>query len=158
MGRKNCDVLASHMSVSVASTAQREAAAIDGNSHRVLLVDDDEPFRDAPAQQLADLRRFVVEAESGTAALALLERGEPVDIIVSDLSMPSIDGLSLIRAAQDRRPYLPAILLTGYAGESAALATGLRIRGTFNLLCKPVNGAELAEAIETLLAENGHPR
>ena len=43
-----------------------------------------------------------------------------------------MDGILLIRAAQDRRPYLPAILLTGYAGEFAALATGLRIRGSLS--------------------------
>jgi CheY-like chemotaxis protein len=59
--------------------------------------------------------------------------------------------VSLIRAAQIRKPRLPAILLTGYAGETAALAVGRGLDGSFSLLRKPVTGDHLADRIATLL-------
>jgi CheY-like chemotaxis protein len=81
----------------------------------------------------------------------LLDAGEPVDLLVSDLAMPGMDGLTLIRAAQSRRPALPAILLTGYAGAAASLAIGDTLRGTFSLLRKPISGSQLVDQVATLL-------
>jgi CheY-like chemotaxis protein len=75
-----------------------------------------------------------------------------VDIIVSDLTMPVMDGVTLIRLAQERRPDLPAVLLTGYAGDGAALAVGSAVSGTFSLLRKPVSGVQLVDRINALLA------
>jgi DNA-binding NtrC family response regulator len=80
-----------------------------------------------------------------------LDARERVDIVVSDLTMASMDGLALIRAAQERRPGLPAVLLTGYAGDGAALAVGGAISGTFSLLRKPVSGTQLVDRIRALL-------
>ena len=90
---------------------------------RVLLVDDDAFVREVLAEELRG-EYNVLAAASGSEALALLTAGEAVDAVVTDLSMPGIDGLALIRAVQLRRPGLPALLLTGYAGDSAALAVG----------------------------------
>ena len=84
------------------------------------------------AEQLIDRGYDVIEAEGGRRALALLDAGCSVDLIISDLSMPGMDGVSLIRAAQIRKPRLPAILLTGYAGETAALAVGRELNGSFS--------------------------
>jgi CheY-like chemotaxis protein len=66
--------------------------------------------------------------------------------------MPGLDGLTLIRMAQEQRPGLPAVLLTGYAGDGAALAIGATLSGPFSLLRKPVTGAQLADRINALLA------
>ena len=84
--------------------------------------------------------------------MALLAQGERVDIIVSDLTMPVMDGLAVIHAAQERRPGLPAVLLTGYAADEAALAVGGAISGSFSLLRKPVSGMQLVDRITALLA------
>ncbi|MBI0538652.1 response regulator [Roseomonas sp. KE2513] len=75
----------------------------------------------ALAGTLEERGYHVLQAGSGPAALALLEGGEAVDLLVSDFSMPGMDGVALIREAQRRRPRLPAILLTGYAGDAATL-------------------------------------
>ena len=80
----------------------------------------------------------MLTASNGAEAMALLGPGETIDILVTDLSMPGMDGLALIRAAQVRRPGLPAVLLTGYAGDGAALAMGGAVSGSFSLLRKPV--------------------
>jgi CheY-like chemotaxis protein len=61
-------------------------------------------------------------------------------------------GLAVIREAQTRRPGLPAVLLTGYAGEAAHLAVSGAPPAAFSLLRKPVSAAQLVDRIEMLLA------
>jgi CheY-like chemotaxis protein len=68
-----------------------------------------------------------------------------------DLSMPDMDGVTLIREAQRRRPGLPAILLTGYATNAAEIALGGAVSGAFSLLRKPIHGQHLAERVTELL-------
>jgi len=119
---------------------------------RVLLVDDEAVVRAVLAEQLADEGYDVLAAASGTEALALLAAGEAVDALVTDLTMPGADGLAVIRAAQERDPGLPAVLLTGYAGDGAALAVGGAVSGSFSLLRKPVTGVQLIDRVRALLA------
>ena len=61
------------------------------------------------------------------------------------------DELNPIRAVQTLRPGLPAILLTGYAGDGAALAVGGVVDGAFSLLRKPASSLQLIDRLETLL-------
>ena len=119
---------------------------------RVLLVDDEDVVRDVLAEQLEMAGYGVIAAASGTEALALLSAGEAVDALVTDLTMPGVGGLAVIRAAQERHPGLPAVLLTGYAGDGTALAVGGAISGSFSLLRKPVTGVQLIDRIRALLA------
>jgi PAS domain S-box-containing protein len=135
-----------------AKTGADVATAAGFNKPCVLLVDDDAIVRDVLVLSLEDSGYTVVAAESGAAALVRLASGERVDIIVSDLTMPGMDGLALIRSAQEWRPGLPAVLLTGYAGDGATLAVGGAISGTFSLLRKPVSGTQLVDRINALLA------
>jgi PAS domain S-box-containing protein len=126
-----------------------------GFLHRLLVVDDDQAVREALTEQLVELGYEVIQAENGAVALALLDAESVVDLVVCDLSMPGMNGLALIRAAQGRRPNLPAILLTGYAGDAEALAFGLKpATGPISLLRKPVMAAELGTEIEALLTLN----
>ena len=77
-------------------------------------------------------------------AVALLEAGETVDALVTDLSMPQMDGVTTIQEARAVRPRLLCFLLTGYAGERGALEAG----NTFTMICKPVSAQVLAARIE----------
>jgi len=119
---------------------------------RVLLVDDQESVRDILAAQLRDAGFDVVSATGGEQALAMIAGGLAVDALVSDLSMPRIDGLAVIAAAQRHLPRLPAILLTGYAGDDAYMAVSGALRGSFSLLRKPVDDGHLIDRLSTLLA------
>jgi CheY-like chemotaxis protein len=98
----------------------------------------------------------VEQAADGAAALTRLDdRGAVAfDLLVADLAMPGLDGVAVIREARRRRPGLPAILLTGYAGDAAALAVGgaLDYGGAFALLRKPITGAGLADQVAALLS------
>jgi len=134
--------------------AEDTAASVSGASTaraRVLLVDDEAMVREVIAEHLEDAGYDVLTAANGTDALDLLGSGETADILVTDLSMPGMDGFALIRAVRERRPGLPAVLLTGYAGDGAALATGGD--GAFTLLRKPVSGLQLLDRVRALLAE-----
>jgi CheY-like chemotaxis protein len=121
-------------------------------SARLLVVDDEDLVREMLAEHLEDAGFGVMAVASATEALALLAAGEAVDALVTDLSMPGMDGVTLIRAAQERRPGLPAVLLTGYAGDGAALAVGGAVTGAFSLLRKPIHIHELVDRIQALLA------
>nr|WP_294560243.1 PAS domain-containing protein [uncultured Rhodopila sp.] len=131
-----------------AAPADAEAAG----RARVLLVDDEDAVREVLALQLEDCGFSVLAAASGVEVLALLAAGETAEILVTDLSMPGMDGLAVIRAVQERLPGLPALLLTGYAGDGAALALGGAVSGAFSLLRKPVTAATLADRLDSLLA------
>ena len=122
---------------------------------RVLVVDDEDMVRETLAQNLEFEGFGVLTAANGTEALSLLAAGEAVDAIVTDLSMPGMDGLALIRAAQARRPGLPAVLLTGYAGDDTALAAS---GGAFSLLRKPANFHDVLDTVQSLLAGTNQVR
>ncbi|CAH2599157.1 Histidine kinase [Rhodovastum atsumiense] len=121
-------------------------------ARRVLVVDDEDVVRETLAVGLEDAGFVVLTAQGGVEALALLEAGEEVDTLISDLSMPGLSGIALIREAQARHPGLPAVLLTGYMGESAQLAMGGAMNGPFSMLRKPVTVSQIAEKVAALLA------
>ncbi len=118
---------------------------------RLLLVDDEAMVRNILAEEMEAAGYGMLAAASGEAALALLAAGEPVDLLITDLSMPGMDGLALIREVRLRRAGLPAILLTGHATNAAEIAVGGALSGTLSLLRKPVRGIHLAERVAALL-------
>jgi PAS domain S-box-containing protein len=137
-----------------AAALPRIESPVDGDRardpSRVLVVDDDPLVREVLARQLRAAGFDVLRAESGIEALALLAAGEHIDVLLTDLSMPGLDGLAVIREAQSRIPGLPAVLLTGYAGDIAALAASAPDR-SFALLRKPVSGRVLADRLRVVL-------
>jgi CheY-like chemotaxis protein len=118
---------------------------------RILLVDDEEVVRTIIAEGLRNAGYSVLAAAGGREALALLDAGDGADLLISDLSMPDMDGLTVVREVQRRRPGLPAILLTGFATNAAEAVLGGAMGGAFSLLRKPVNTQELAERATMLL-------
>jgi signal transduction histidine kinase/CheY-like chemotaxis protein len=124
----------------------------DSTSRHILLVDDEVMVRETLAMSLEDAGYAVMVASDGAEALDLLRSTAVVDVLVTDLSMPGLDGLAVIRQAQHQRAGLPAVLLTGYAGHGAELAVGGLVSGAFSLVRKPVTAAQLADRIEALLA------
>ena len=131
-----------------------DANRVASPTARVLIVDDDVLVRELLATEFEEFGYEVIVAHSGDEALAVLSAGERVDALLTDLSMPEMDGLALIRAAQAQRPKLPAVLLTGYAGDGTALAVTGAMSGSFTLLRKPISGEELAQRLAALLEKN----
>lgn len=116
---------------------------------RLLLVDDEAPFRAAAAQALARRGYEVEQAESGEAALRRLREALP-DLILLDLRMEGMDGIMTLREIRDLAPELPVVILTGHGRFDDALA-GIRL-DIVDFVQKPVDLEQLAARIPRLLA------
>jgi CheY-like chemotaxis protein len=81
---------------------------------RLLIIDDDPACRTTVGWLLRKLGHTVAEAESGSAGLALL-RQQPVDLVMTDLTMPGLTGWAVARLVKAMRPRLPVVLVTGDA-------------------------------------------
>jgi CheY-like chemotaxis protein len=122
------------------------------NKGRILIVDDDESVRETLADLLEILGYRPLQAADAREALIILHRDADVDVLVTDLTMPGMDGITLIRYARELRHNLPAILLTGYAEQVASSAT---IAGdAFHVLHKPVESGRLIEQLELLVTKS----
>jgi len=95
-------------------TAATHAAAKD-RKVTILMVDDDALIAMSTVDMLADLGHDVIEANSGARALEVLRSDRAVDLLITDYSMPKMNGAQLASAARELRPGLPILLATGYA-------------------------------------------
>ena len=118
---------------------------------RLMVVDDEMLIREIIAESLRSSGYQVVSAGSASEALALLEAGEQVALVITDLSMPGMDGVALIGELQRRRPNLPAILLTGFASRAGGLSRELRSNDRFSVMLKPVDPDQLADRISVMI-------
>jgi CheY-like chemotaxis protein len=116
----------------------------------VLLVDDDEIVRVTVASMMEDLGYTIIEASSGAEALAILERGEKIDLLFTDVVMPgSLNGRQLADRARSRDPNLKVLFTSGYT-ENAIVHHGRLDAGT-ELLSKPYNRDQLAAKLRRVL-------
>lgn len=110
---------------------------------RVLVVEDDTAVRTLLAWRLRRQGCTVEEAEDGVEALSLIERSIP-DVVVTDMAMPRLDGLGLLKAIREKDPDLPVIILTGHGSLENAIQA-LREGGLFDYLMKPLSDVTLLE-------------
>ena len=110
---------------------------------RVLVVDDDPEVRHVTASFVRRFGYRETEAESGAAAVAILER-EDFDLVVADLAMPGMSGVDLANLVRSRWPDLPVLILTGHADA-------IEIPEDLPVLAKPFQSAELARRLSALL-------
>jgi DNA-binding NtrC family response regulator len=116
---------------------------------RILIVDDNEFVRETLADLLEIAGFCPVQAGDAADALIILQKEPVIDALVTDLTMPGADGITLIRQAREIKLNLPAILLTGYAEQVTSVAM---IAGSnFHVLRKPVESERLIGKIELLL-------
>jgi two-component system NtrC family sensor kinase len=114
----------------------------------LLLVDDERDFLESLARRLS-LRNFTVHtAESGTAALELLDR-EPIDVAILDVRMPGMDGVATLKELKRRHPEVEVLMLTGHADLDGPLR-GLQ-SGFYDYLTKPVDIERLISKIQSAL-------
>jgi PAS domain S-box-containing protein len=86
-----------------------------GGTERILYVEDDDRLRELMSGALRRLDYTVVDAASASEALSLADSGAPVDILVSDVAMPGMDGRELASALRSSRPELRVVFTSGYA-------------------------------------------
>jgi two-component system, OmpR family, response regulator len=113
-------------------------------STTVLLAEDDTPSREIFHTVLDEAGYHVLDAADGKTALALLSN-EPVDLLLTDVTMPGMSGIQLLERAKLLRPDLRAIVMTGH-DVSEAVIGALRNRAC-EFLSKPFDASELVEAV-----------
>lgn len=138
----------------VALAATPHAGLIEARSGRavVLIVDDDDAVRAITADILAGLGYTVLQASGGEEALALLDNDGTIDVLLTDVVMPGMNGPALARRVRSSRPQLPIIFISGYAEPEEIVGEQLG-----RLVRKPFIGNDLRKQIEEAIDEARAP-
>ena len=110
------------------------------DSYRILIVDDDLDILANLSDILSELGYDIITAASGQQALEKLDEvdeGQRLDLCLLDFKMPGMDGVELLEKIHERRPEVPAIMVTAYAGEDGDRRA--MEAGTWKVMRKPVD-------------------
>jgi two-component system NtrC family sensor kinase len=122
-----------------------------GKQEIVLVVEDDADVRAYVVETLSALNYSVREAANAAAALSILDDSGPVDLLLTDVVMPGMNGRNLAEAAKLRRPGLKVLYMTGYS-RNAIVHQG-RLDAGVSLMQKPFSQNVLAMRVRTMLEE-----
>jgi len=132
------------------AVAPTRTTPISGGRPRILVVDDEASIRDLLAKTLALAEYDVDVSPDGRSALERM-RMYPYDLLIADLKMPGMDGLTVIREAKRFNADLPVIIITGFSTESSAIeAVNLGVAG---YLTKPFRVPQVLAAAARALGE-----
>jgi len=115
----------------------------------VLVVEDEPVIRNLIIEVLQDLGYRALEASDGPAGLKILQSRQRIDLLVTDVGLPGINGRQLADAARETRPELKVLFITGYA-ENATLANGFLDPG-MEIFTKPFAVEALATRIRSMI-------
>jgi two-component system cell cycle sensor histidine kinase/response regulator CckA len=136
--------------LTAAEEAMRTASDLTGQG-TILLVEDEEGLRALNARGLATRGYTVLEAGNGVEAMDVLERqGGKVDLVVSDVVMPEMDGPTLLRELRKKNPDIKIIFVSGYAED--AFQKHLPDPDQYNFLAKPFTLKQLVEKVKDTMA------
>jgi two-component system, cell cycle sensor histidine kinase and response regulator CckA len=145
--------------LAAAGEVKRAASAAGGTSidltgeGTILLVEDEEGLRALNARGLTSRGYTVLEAGNGVEAIELLEKSQkPVDLVVSDVVMPEMDGPTLARELRTRNPGLKIIFVSGYAEDAFQKNLPDGEQGQYGFLPKPFTLKQLVAAVKKTLA------
>ena len=128
---------------------ERAAKDLTGKG-TILVVEDEAPVRMFACRALSNKGYKVLEADSGEAGLEILQTSEePIDLLISDVIMPTMDGPTLVKEARKDFPDLPVIFVSGYAEDM--FRKNLEAE-EFQFLPKPFSLNDLAEKVKTMLS------
>jgi two-component system cell cycle sensor histidine kinase/response regulator CckA len=127
------------------------AASADLTGHGIiLLVEDEEGLRALNARGLSSRGYTVLEAGNGVEAIEVIEAEGHVDLVVSDVVMPEMDGPSLLKELRRRDPTVKIIFVSGYAEE--AFSKNLPSNEQYAFLAKPFTLKQLVAAVKETMA------
>ncbi len=117
----------------------------------VLVIEDEPVVRSLVVEVLSDLGCQAIEAADGPSGLQMLMSPQPIDLLVTDIGLPGLNGRQLADAARTRRPGLKVLLMTGYA-ENANFGDGVLGDG-MDLITKPFAMDDLAQRLRGMLGD-----
>lgn len=123
---------------------------------KVLLVDDEDKFREALAKRL-NLRGYeTLDADNGDTAFKIIRNDRDIDVVLLDRSMPGMSGEQTLKAIKEIRPEVQVVMVTGHGDLDSAKEAGKL--DAFSFLQKPVELERLIEVIEEARTETGHAK
>jgi CheY-like chemotaxis protein len=126
-----------------------DASAPAGSGEVVLVIEDDAAVRLLVMQVLEELGYRGIETADGRQAVPILESSRHIDLLISDVGLPGLNGRQLAEIARERRPDLPILFMTGYAKQAADQATFLE--GGMQIISKPFAIEQLGLRIGEIL-------
>ena len=139
--------------LAAADQVKRAATADLTGEGTILLVEDEEGLRALNARGLASRGYTVLEAGNGVEAIDVLEKSDGrVDLVVSDVVMPEMDGPTLARELRSRNPGLKIIFVSGYAEDAFQKHLPESEKGQYGFLPKPFTLKQLVAAVKETLA------
>ncbi|HFQ81048.1 MAG TPA: sigma-54-dependent Fis family transcriptional regulator [Desulfobacterales bacterium] len=120
----------------------------DKEDKKILIVEDERETRISMFEFLNDKGYQVMVAENGHMALDMLDN-TPVDLVISDIRMPEMSGLELLRRLRIKDPALPVIIVTGFAGVDTAVEA--MKRGAYDYVLKPFPEEVIGETVRQAL-------
>ncbi|HZP81083.1 MAG TPA: response regulator [Chthonomonadaceae bacterium] len=126
-----------------------EAATLDESTHTLLVVDDEPLITDLFRQFMTKRGYRVLTATSGQQALATVEAEESIALVITDMTMPEMNGLEIANRLAQLRPRLPVLIATGHNTEDALANLPPNVVG---IVQKPFQNKLLAERIHEILA------
>jgi CheY-like chemotaxis protein len=121
---------------------------------RILVIDDQEPIRRITRRALENEGHEVLDASDGEEGMALLDRAEtPVDVVITDIFMPGMDGIQTLREIRKRFPAIKVIAMSG--GDSSGLLDlreDAELLGAVKSLHKPFTAREIVDVVRTALS------
>jgi PAS domain S-box-containing protein len=117
-------------------------------SETVLVVEDEAVVRSLVVEVLSELGYQVIEAHDGPSGLAILQTSRQIDLLVTDIGLPGLNGRQVADAGRQLRPELKVLFMTGYA-ENAALASGFLEPG-MQMITKPFTMESLAARVKQI--------
>ncbi len=135
-----------------AAAESARAAVDDTGIGTVLLVEDEDAVRLFGARALRNKGYKVLEARSGEAALEIIgSHGEPIDLLITDVVMPRMDGPTLIKEVRSKQPNMKVIFISGYAED--AFRRRLDENAEIHFLPKPFSLKQLAGKVKEVMRE-----
>jgi DNA-binding NtrC family response regulator len=113
----------------------------------ILIVEDEEVYRELLARILTKAGYDVVQAADGFRALSIMEKSK-IDLVISDIFMPGMNGYSLVARLRAKWPSMPVILTTGFLSEETAKNM---MNGSVDFIPKPIDPEKLIELIHRQL-------
>jgi CheY-like chemotaxis protein len=117
----------------------------------ILVVEDEPIVRMLVVDFLSELGYAILEAKDANVALPILRSDQPIDLLLTDVGLPGMDGRQLAEAARGLRPGLKVLFATGYA-EGAGRRNDFVVTGT-DLVSKPFDLDHLAEKVAQLIVK-----
>lgn len=113
---------------------------------KILLVDDEKPFVETMTKRLKKREVDIVSAYNGKEALECLAKDGTIEVVILDIKMPVMDGMTALKKIKNKHPLVEVIMLTGHGTLETGIE-GMKM-GAFDYLMKPCDMDQLIEKVD----------